>query len=975
MMTFDLPSHKLTDCILSKNQTGGNMHELGHWAVIDIETTGVDPSYDDIIDLGYVQFEGTKLVKKYSSLVRTENKLSQFIQKLTGIKQEMVKKAPAWDKVVQDLWDLEGHTLIAHNASFEEQFLSHSFEDLGGERKPEVYADSLYFMTLIFPERSSLNLEGLIVDLQIADSEEHRGLSDSLDLLKVMLLSVYITHFDLELRNFLIDQLDNFRSEEFWFKNFFQLSKEELLEISTQIDFPLEEKFAQYKNSHNSLHNEEEDSLDLDLSFSGENIRDILQDEDAIKSKLPYYSYRPSQEQLSLRVGQSFKNDIHALIQAPTGTGKTLGYLLPAILKAKESKEQILISTGTKTLQNQAMAKDIPGVQSLLGLKNDKLKVLRLVGSGNHFCELLFRNEDDENLLDLRSFEEKMARAYFEVAFFNNRRVSDYNNVITRENIPYVMKRKIKPLSDLEDNIKVDFRACTGSKCPFKNECSYLQGLRKAKEADVIVGNHALTLAWPRGVERPKYLVIDEAHKLESEATRAFTMQLTQAEIETFARNLPNMIAPVFYLLGAEKGDEELTQRLRKEAAATAKMIDENVSELKNLIERFARKLSNYTDIYWNEFLMFQQEQLKDNLEAGLYNQVDSLRYIFRGFYDLILPLMSRWSINQLNDENDLKAFSLFEAAAGNIEEAHNTLEKMMENSEEFVCSIKFHDEHGFSFECAPVDVGELFYENVLKDSSATVFTSATLTNSDGSMGMGQVEWMTGYHKLPAEKRFKTGLFLQNNYDYKNNAKVFLCTDTTSFYDRDYVPSVMKKLIPLIRDIGGRTLLLFSSRVRFDKACELLLEAFEGELPLFIQGLGKNIVEDFKRTEHGVLVGMESFGEGIDIPGDNLVFVYIDKVPDLRQDLIIQKRREFYERKFGNEFNDYFLGHRTRSLHQKLGRLIRRENDKGCVIVTDSRLARWKGRTLGTFSQMMLPYELQVKPFEQACDETRDFLV
>lgn len=974
-MTFDLPSHKLTSCILSKNQTGGNMHELGHWAVIDIETTGVDPSYDDIIDLGYVQFEGTKLVKKYSSLVRSQNKLSQFIQKLTGIKQEMVQKAPSWDKVVQDLWDLEGHSLIAHNASFEEQFLSNSFEDLGGEREQEKFVDSLYFLTLIFPERSSLNLEGLIVDLQIADSEEHRGLSDSLDLLKVMLMSVYLTHFDLELRNFLKDQMESFSSEEFWFKNFFFLEKDDLLEIADQIEFDLEEKFSLYQKSFQSKQLEQESGVEWELEFSGENLKNILQSEEVVRTKIPFYSYRPSQEQLSLRVGQAFKNDIHALIQAPTGTGKTMGYLIPSILKAKDSKEQVLISTGTKTLQNQAMAKDIPSVQSLLGLKNDKLKVLRLVGSGNHFCELLFRNDEEDNLLDLRTFEEKMARAYFESAFFNNRRVSDYNNVITRENIPYVMKRKVKALAELEDNIKVDFRACTGNKCPFKNECSYLQGLRKAKEADIIVGNHALTLAWPRGVERPRYLVIDEAHKLESEATRAFTMELSESELENFARNLSSMIAPVYYLLGAEKGDEELTQRLRKETAATAKMIEENVSELKNLIERFARKLSNYTDIYWNEFLMFRQDQLKDNLEASIFNQVDSLRYIFRGVYELIAPLANRWSLSQLNDENDLKAFSLFEAAAGNIEEAYNTLERMMDGTEDFVSSIKFHDEHGFSFECAPVDVGELFYENVLKDSAATVFTSATLTNSDGSMGMGQVEWMTGYHLLPSEKRFKTGLFLQNNYDYKNNAKVFLCTDTVSFYDREYVPAVMSKLIPLIRDIGGRTLLLFSSRVRFDKACELLLEAFEGELPLFIQGLGKNIVEEFKRTEHGVLVGMESLGEGIDIPGDNLVFVYIDKVPDLRQDLIIQKRREFYERKFGNEFNDYFLGHRTRSLHQKLGRLIRRESDKGCIIVTDSRLARWKGRTLGTFSQMMLPYEMQVKPFDEACEETRDFLI
>ena len=185
----------------------------------------------------------------------------------------------------------------------------------------------------------------------------------------------------------------------------------------------------------------------------------------------------------------------------------------------------------------------------------------------------------------------------------------------------------------------------------------------------------------------------------------------------------------------------------------------------------------------------------------------------------------------------------------------------------------------------------------------------------------------------------------------------------------------MKKLVPLIRDLGGRSLLLFSARVRFDKACEYLLQAFEGEIPLFVQGLGSNVVEEFKKSENGVLIGMESFGEGIDIPGQNLEFVYIDKVPDLRQDIVIQKRRDFYESEFGNEFNDYFLAHRTRSLHQKLGRLIRRETDRGCVIITDSRLARWKGRTLDTFKNMMKPYDINIVGIDEACNQTRDFLL
>jgi ATP-dependent DNA helicase DinG len=225
------------------------------------------------------------------------------------------------------------------------------------------------------------------------------------------------------------------------------------------------------------------------------------------------------------------------------------------------------------------------------------------------------------------------------------------------------------------------------------------------------------------------------------------------------------------------------------------------------------------------------------------------------------------------------------------------------------------------------------------------------------------------------ERRFKKALFLNNDFNYEQNVKVFLSDDVPNIYQSEYVEEVMKELVPLIKDIGGRTLLLFSSRVRFERAIEILLEKIDHEFPLFIQGMGQNVVEDFKQAQRGVLIGMESFGEGIDIPGDTLKLVYIDKIPDLRRELIIDERRDFYSREFGNEFVDYFLSHRTRSLHQKLGRLMRRKEDSGAVIVTDPRVNRWKKPTLETFNDMMKPYDFNFKSLNEACSEARDFIL
>ena len=953
------------------------MNNLGRWAVIDIETTGMDPNYDQIIDLGFLQFEGTKLVKKYSSLVKSEVKLSQFIQKLTGIRPGDVKNAPTWLKVEPDLLELEGHSLIAHSANFEEMYLKKYFVDLGEDRDLETFQDSINYFTLLFPERSSLNLESILIDLQIADKEEHRGLSDSIDLLKVMLLSTYLVKRDKEFDAFLQNICQDFSAEEFWFKKFLRLEISDLLDISEQIDFDLTKTFDKYLTHVKGEDVEYTENKKYGVEFSGANIKTILQDEEYLSERLSGYQFRESQEQLSLRVGQAFQNGVHALVQAPTGTGKTLGYLLPSVLLSKSKGEQVVISTGTKALQNQAMLKDIPLIFKMLGLKKHDLNILRLVGSGNHYCELQYRNDLSENqeLLDIRSFSERISRAYFETLFFFNERVSDYKDIITRDSIPFVMKKKHQEFSDLEGVLRVDFRACTGNKCPYRHNCTYLQGIRMAKEADIIVGNHSLLLSWPRGIEKPNYIVIDEAHKIEEEATKAFTQEVGFKEFESFGKNMNAMVAPVFYLLNDDNKGAELTASIKKEVSSSAKLIIENIVVLSDSIERYTKKLPRYTDIYWNEFPMIKEGRMNSNLEATIFNHIDSLRYIFRGVYDLTAPLLERWNANSLNDESEITAFTLFESFIANIEDTVSALNNLLDNQESRAGSIKFHEEYGFNLISAPVNVGEIFYDKVVKDTESVIFTSATLSNADGSKGMGQVEWMTGYNLLPEEKRFKSGMFLKNNYDYQNNAKIYLCTDTPSLYDRTFVETVLAELTPLIRDLGGRTLLLFSARVRFEKACELLLSSFEGEIPLFIQGLGHNVVEEFKKSNHGILIGMESFGEGIDIPGNSLEFVYVDKVPDLRQDIVIQKRRDFYEANFGNEFNDYFLGHRTRALHQKLGRLIRTETDKGCVIITDSRLKKWKGRTLESFKSMMKPYDINIANLESACESTRDFLV
>jgi ATP-dependent DNA helicase DinG len=963
---------------------------LGSWAVIDIETSGIDPTCDGIIDIGYLQFEGTSLVKKYSSLVHYDKPLSQFIQKLTGITDKMVAKAPSWEKVSTEmLSDLYGHHLIAHNSDFEKSFLEQDFRDIDDgydeDEKKESFEDSLYFLSLLFPYFSSLSLERFICDLGLADSEVHRGFEDSLDLLKVMLVGTMLTKQDQAYYQTLVAMIEQHGLKDYWFFNFLKLCEADLKSIASQVDFDLMSACEKAEISLQELSNTHkiEDysaSESFPIEFSGKNTEAILKSTEKIQEKIEHYSFRQSQADLALRVGQSFKNKVHSLIQAPTGTGKTLGYLLPSTLMSLQEEKQILIATGTKTLQNQVMTKDVPQLRKILGLGEDDLKISQLIGSSNHLCELLFRQVEEGNLLTHGSFEEKFTELFFDLIFFYNSRLP-YDKKMVRGSLPYVLKRKLKTLEQREKEIAVDFRSCSGRNCPYCKECSYISGLKAAKEADIVVGNHALTFSWPKGINRPEYIVLDEAHRIEHETTSAFSYEVTQELLEVFSKNLLHLngIGSLFYLLAKNELNEgdstPVINNIRDEIFRLQRMIQEHMDSLPDFIESYFKKGVRYSGQFWNEQPMITKEGRNDPLATSIYNHIDSLRYLVAQVVALLLPYSNRWEAKNLNDDQQIMALTRFETFMGHLNDLNDSFEYILEEKQDYSKSLKYHEEKGFALVSAPINVGKVLHDHLLQVSSSVVFTSATLGNSTGSLGMKGVEWATGYLYLKPEKRFREGLFLPALYDYKDKTKVFLCDDTPPMWQESFVEETLKPVIKLINELGGRTLLLYSARTRFELAREVLLKEFEGKINLFIQGMGNNIVEDFKKSGGGILLGMESFGEGIDIPGEDLEFIFIDKIPDLRMDQVIKERRNFFERNIGNEFTDYYLSYRARSLQQKLGRLLRRETDRGAVIVVDSRIKGWKGRTMGTLLKLMEPYDITRSKLEAACDEVKDFLL
>lgn len=965
------------------------MNKLGKWAVIDVETTGADPSYDQVIDLGFLLFDGTTLVEKYSSLVSFEGELSSFIQKLTGITNKMLAHAPAWREAEKKLQELYGVKLIAHNADFEQGFLKRSFDKIDDGSPREEYCDTLLFLGLLFPEYSSLKLEHFIQDWEIAETETHRGYEDSLDLLKVILVATKLTRLDKAFYQFLKLQLleKKILNDEFWLAQFLHLSDEEIYELASVIDFNLDQhvniaKDKIWARRFPEISKPKSYDKNFSLEFSGNNIKDIFSDEEKIKKLFPTYRKRQAQIDLALKTGQSLKNNIHSLIQAPTGTGKTFGYLIPSVLFSLEEKKQVLVATGTKTLQHQAFDKDVPHVREFLGLSEDEVKIKLLVGSNNHLCESLFRQEEGENSLlgHAQDFSEAFTSIYLEMIFFHNAR-SRTNEKILRDDLPYVLKRKIEPLLKKEREIAVDFRSCSGNNCPFKNNCSYISGLREARDANIIIGNHSLMFSWPKGMPRPLHIVVDEAHKIEEEATKAFSLEIDQKSFEIFVSSLQHLqgVGSLFYLLAQNEEHEgessDVIKSLREETLKTHQMLNDHLQPLGEKIGLYFKRMPKYTEIFWNELPMINPEIHKESTASAIINSLTSVHFILSTFLAHFVPYAGRFDVKNLKSENEVIAYTRFESFFSQLSDYVTTLESLLKVTPNYCRSMKYLESDGYLFSSSPIDVGVMVNSGLLATSASVIFTSATLANGTGDTGAKGIEWATGYSYLEPERRFKTGTYLPFTFDYKKNTKIFLCDDVPALYQSNFVEHNLKTIKPLIQKLGGRTLLLFSAKSRFEIAREILLKDFEGQIPLFIQGMGTSVVEDFKRSSAGILIGMESFGEGIDIPGDALQFIFIDKIPDLRMDLVINERRDFFESHLGNEFTDYYLAHRTRSLHQKLGRLLRTEKDYGGVIIVDSRVKGWKGKTMEKLVKLMEPYSLERRSLSEACLEIEEFIL
>ena len=628
------------------------------------------------------------------------------------------------------------------------------------------------------------------------------------------------------------------------------------------------------------------------------------------RSSLPY-EYRPGQLEMAKAVERALAERRHLIVEAGTGTGKTLAYLLPAL----RTGQRVIISTGTKALQDQLYFRDVPFLETLVG----ELRVCYMKGRANYLCR--------HKLTALRS--QPILSGLEEIDQY--RQISEWEQ--TTESGDRAELSGMPESSALWQKLDARSEACLGSTCPDYRRCFITEMRRKALESDIIIVNHHLFFA-DIAVKREAAgapdagilpdaaaVVFDEAHELEDVASSYFGLSVSNIRFEELARDTD-------VLLRGKEGAESLpalTQQLRDRA----RMFFAGLPLAGDGRQPFTGReefLETEGDLYMAVCATLQRLEtemggLKADEAPGLRKRVARLRSELEFLLESSASNMVFWMERRIS-------------AGG--------------SSERSAARGAFRAQSRTTFlQATPIDVSELLFELVFDQIPTVVLTSATLTVQGGFEHIRKRLGLSEARELVVPSHFK----------YGEQALLYLPPEMPDPRDAGFPEAAARCIQRVLEITQGRAFCLFTSYAQMRDLYERLLPVLD--FPILLHGTAprKALLEQFRETPNAVLFGTSSFWQGVDVQGEALSCVIIDRLPfAVPSDPVVSARMKAIEENGGKPFFDYQIPTAVLTLKQGFGRLIRSLEDRGLLVLLDPRV-RTK-RYGQTFLASLPPYRM-----------------
>lgn len=892
---------------------------------MDLETTGQAPSKGaKIIEIGIVVIENGEIVKEFATLINPKVIVPPFITQLTGINDQDLADAPFFEHVAEEIIELfkEGY-IVAHNVPFDLGFLNQELKTFGFEPLHQPVVDTVELSRILIPQANGFKLGQLSDHLVLSHEDPHRALSDANVTAKLLL---YLLE---KLRSLPYETLYHLQQIEQRLKSdLYQLLDERIEALA----FTDEERadLEIFRGLALKIDKEVAAPPEMFVPTLGDLLDDLYQENGKMESSMANYEDRPGQREMSEIIYDAFQSKRHALIEAETGTGKSLAYLIPALFEAVNSNQRIVISTHLTQLQGQLLEKEIPLLKQLLPFNFNTA----LLKGKQHYLSL---KKFEHELMDLHNdnYDIALTKAIL-LVWLTETSTGDIDEVQLPSSGQILFRR-----------ISTDTEGSPDPRSPWFSRSFYQRARKRAQKADIIITNHSLLCTDMTSDYQllPNYqkVIIDEAHHLEATAAKHFGLKLDYVTIQYLLNSIGT----------TKEGD--WVQKLAKTSSKVHAFLteidwDELWQKVKTEADELFRFIFSYVvdqhkkDIAVNDIgrlqYRFDSKQETNRKWTGLVEMANRLSFFLRDMINSMSNIMELLNNQEFDSKDEAEEL---QTAIERTQEVIDGLEQLFLLDDQ--SQVKWIEIEAYGAKNAvylysePVDVSTVLSDQLFHEKDSVVLTSATLTMKQSFRFIRE--------RLGLEKKQLIEEKIKSPYLYENQVQLYVPNDfpNIKYGDQDeFIYAVCEAIYSLAGVSQGRMLVLFTSYDMLKKAHNILKEfTATGEFMLIAQGISSGsrsrLKKNFQAFDRAILLGTSSFWEGVDIPGNDLSCLVIVRLPfQPPHHPIYEAKAQHLQSEGKNAFMELALPNAVIRFKQGFGRLIRSSTDRGIVFVCDDRI-------------------------------------